>query len=59
MLKSILNLSQVSIISKKNQSTIQGGFVGGDCLVEPGDCEAKGGFLFNCVCIDRDTGLPT
>jgi len=50
MLKSILNLSEVSVISKKNQSTIQGGFVG-HCLELPPDCEIQGGYLFECDCI--------
>jgi len=52
MLKSILNLSDVSVISKKNQSTIHGGSasLGYDCLELPPDCEIFGGVLRDCAC---------
>jgi len=51
MLKSILNLSEVSVITKKNQSTIHGGF-NDFCLELPPDCE--GGILFECTCYDEN-----
>ncbi len=56
MLKSILNLSDVSILSKKNQSTIHGGSLGSDCLELPPEC-GPNEYLFDCACIGN-TGFP-
>ncbi|WP_219009764.1 hypothetical protein [Aquimarina litoralis] len=57
MLKHILSLSKVSILSKRNQSRIQGGFLGSDCLELPPEC-GPNEFLFECTCVDENTGFP-
>jgi len=53
MLKNILNLSDVSVISKKNQSSIHGGSaaIGSDCIELPPDCENFGQVLRDCACV--------
>jgi len=53
MLKNILNVSKVSVISKKHQSSIQGGHGtnNNNCRELPWYCEVSGGVIRDCLCI--------